>query len=125
MKVYHLIARSEYGLMVQILAGLISYLLMAIYCREEYGEKVSIKRIRELRNGIFNDLCTEEKSNSLPIKANKTKHSKKRNGKGHMQGANRTPRECKFICVSGYGMNHPKGDSYHGQKAESNRCTSG
>ena len=81
LKVYHLIARSEYGLMVQILAGLISYLLMAIYCREEYGEKVSIKRIRELRNGIFNDLCTEEKSISLPIKANKTKRSKKKKRK--------------------------------------------
>jgi len=28
LKVYHLIARSEYGVMVQILGGLISYLLM-------------------------------------------------------------------------------------------------
>ena len=34
LKVYHLIARSKYGLMVQILAGLITYLLMAIYCHE-------------------------------------------------------------------------------------------
>ena len=32
LKVYHLIARSQYGLMVQILAGLITYLLIAIYC---------------------------------------------------------------------------------------------
>ena len=31
LKVYHLIVRSEYGLMVQILAGLITYLLLAIY----------------------------------------------------------------------------------------------
>lgn len=53
LKVYHLLARSEYGLMAQILAGLISYLLMAIYCHEEYGEKVSIRRIRELRTNIF------------------------------------------------------------------------
>ncbi len=30
LKVYHLIARSEYGLMVQILSGLITYLLLAI-----------------------------------------------------------------------------------------------
>lgn len=57
MKVYHLIARSEYGSMVQILAELISYLLMAIYCHEEYGEKVPIIKIRELRTAIFNELC--------------------------------------------------------------------
>jgi hypothetical protein len=38
LKVYHLIARSEYGLMVQILAGLITYLLLAIYCREQHNE---------------------------------------------------------------------------------------
>ena len=58
LKVYHLIARSEYGLMVQILGGLITYLLMAIYCREQFNEKVSIKRVRELRNTILNELIT-------------------------------------------------------------------
>ena len=56
LKVYHLIARSEYGLMVQILGGLITYLLMTIYCREQFNEKVSIKRIRELRTTILNEL---------------------------------------------------------------------
>jgi hypothetical protein len=56
LKVYHLIARSEYGLMVQILGGLITYLLMAIYCREQFNEKVSIKRVRELRTTILNEL---------------------------------------------------------------------
>jgi len=56
LKVYHLIARSEYGLMVQILAGLITYLLMAIYCRQQFNENVSIKRIRELRTTILNEL---------------------------------------------------------------------
>ncbi len=55
LKVYHLIARSEYGLMVQILAGLITYLLLAIYCRKEHNEKVSIKRVRQLRNNIRNE----------------------------------------------------------------------
>jgi len=55
LKVYHLIARSEYGLMVQILAGLITYLLLAIYCQETYNEKVSIKRVRELRIQILNE----------------------------------------------------------------------
>ena len=55
LKVYHLIARSEYGLMVQILAGLITYLLLAIYCRKQHNEKVSIKRVRELRIKIQNE----------------------------------------------------------------------
>ena len=56
MKVYHLIARSQYGLMVQILGGLITCLLMAIYCRQQFNETVSIKRIRELRITILNEL---------------------------------------------------------------------
>ena len=55
LKVYHLIARSQYGLMVQILAGLITYLLIAIYCRNNFNEKVSIKRVRELRIKIKNE----------------------------------------------------------------------
>jgi len=41
--------------MVQILSGLITYLLLAIYCREQHGEKVSIKRVRELRIKIQNE----------------------------------------------------------------------
>lgn len=56
LKVYHLIARSEYGLMVQILGGLITYLLLAIYCRENYNEKVNIERVRELRIQIQNEI---------------------------------------------------------------------
>jgi len=55
LRVYHLIARSEYGLMVQILSGLITYLLLAIYCREQHNEKVSMKRVRELRIKIQNE----------------------------------------------------------------------
>lgn len=55
LKVYHLIARSQYGLMVQILAGLITYLLLAIYCHNNFKEKVSIKRVRELRIKINNE----------------------------------------------------------------------
>ncbi len=55
LRVYHLIARSEHGLMVQILAGLITYLLLAIYCHEQHGEKVNIKRVRQLRNMIQNE----------------------------------------------------------------------
>lgn len=56
LKVYHLIARSWYGLMVQIYAGLITYLLLAIYCHNTHNERVSIKRVRELRIQIQNEL---------------------------------------------------------------------
>lgn len=57
--VYHLIARSQYGLMVQMLGGLITYLLLAIYCREQHNESVSIARVRELRNQIANDAAED------------------------------------------------------------------
>ena len=55
LKVYHLIARSPYGVMVQMLGGLITYLLLAIYCHEQHNEKVNIKRVRELRIKIRNE----------------------------------------------------------------------
>ncbi len=56
LKVYHLIARSAYGLMVQILSGLITYLLLAIYCHNHFQEKVSVRRVRQLRTQIENEL---------------------------------------------------------------------
>ena len=56
LRVYHLIARSQHGLMVQILSGLITYLLLAIYCHKNHNEPVSIKRVRELRIQIKNEL---------------------------------------------------------------------
>ncbi len=68
LRVYHLITRSKHGLMVQILSGLITYLLLAIYCHEQHGEKVSIKRVRELRNKIINEtreLSTEQPDQSF------------------------------------------------------------
>ena len=60
LKVYHLISRSPHGLMIQMLAGLITYLLLAIYCYEEHGESVSIKRVRQLRKNIHNESRTAE-----------------------------------------------------------------
>lgn len=60
LRVYHLIARSEYGLMVQIMAGLITYLLLALYCHKHHNEKVSIKRVRELRIQIQNEIRASE-----------------------------------------------------------------
>jgi hypothetical protein len=62
LRVYHLIARSEYGLMVQILAGLITYLLLAIYCHTNHGEPVSIERVRALRTQIQNELRDSHRS---------------------------------------------------------------
>jgi len=57
LNVYHLIARSPHGLMAQILGGLITYLLLAIYCHEEHSERVNITRVRELRIKIRNELA--------------------------------------------------------------------
>jgi Transposase DDE domain len=82
LKVYHLIARSEYGLMVQILGGLITYLLLAIYCREQHNEPVTIARVRELRNQIANE-ATEDLKSQRTRKTNKNKRikSKRRRAK--------------------------------------------
>ena len=56
LKVYHLISRSKYGLMVQMLAGLITYILLAIYCHDQHHEKVSVKRLREISINIRNEM---------------------------------------------------------------------
>jgi len=55
LEVYHIIAGSRYGLMVQMLAGLVTYIPHAIYCFSEFGEKVSIRRVRGLRIKILNE----------------------------------------------------------------------
>jgi len=68
LRVYHLIARSKHGLMVQILSGLITYLLLSIYCHEQHGEHVSIKRVRELRTQIMNE--TRESQDVPPAPGN-------------------------------------------------------
>jgi hypothetical protein len=53
LKVYHLISRDRHGMLLQLLAGLITYLLLAIYCYQLYGERQpSIRRLRELRRHI-------------------------------------------------------------------------
>ena len=75
LRVYHLIARSRYGLMVQMLAGLITYLLLAIDCHQNHGESVNIKRVRELRVKIQNELRIAEEIPALQIlKEQKQKH---------------------------------------------------
>ena len=81
LKVYHLIARSPYGLMVQLLGGLITYLLLAIYCREQHGEKVSIHRVRELRIQIANEAAElqQNKRSSSKFKQSKRRPRRARN----------------------------------------------
>jgi hypothetical protein len=51
--------------MVQILGGLITYLLLAIYCHKNHNEPVSIKRVRELRIQIQNELRNSYASTDL------------------------------------------------------------
>lgn len=77
LKVYHLIARTEYGMMVQIISGLITYLLLAIYCYREYNEKVNIKRVRELRADILNEALQSESQRSQK-RGKKRKKKRKR-----------------------------------------------
>lgn len=49
LKVYHLISRNAHGVLVQVLAGLITYLLLVLYFECTYGERPSIARLRQLR----------------------------------------------------------------------------
>lgn len=66
LKVYHLIARTKHEFMAQILGGLITYLLLAIYCHEHYKEKVSMKRVRELRIETQNEARNLENDPPTP-----------------------------------------------------------
>ncbi len=82
LKVYHLFARSENGMMVQILSGLITYLLLAIYCHEQHGESVSIRRVRQLRNEIKNE-AREMVSKPKQVPKRRSKNKQKRLRKTH------------------------------------------
>lgn len=67
LKVYHLISRNKYGLMVQMLAGLITYILLAIYCHDEHQELVSVKRLREICIKIRNEMSLADIVNDTGI----------------------------------------------------------
>ncbi len=82
LKVYHLFARSKNGLMVQILSGLITYLLLAIYCQEQHGESVSIRRVRQLRNQIRNE-ATQPTAQQSAMQNQKQRKRRKRLKKSH------------------------------------------
>jgi len=49
MKVYWLITRSKHGMLLQLLSGLITYILFLLYCSNNFAEPPSIMRLRELR----------------------------------------------------------------------------
>ena len=53
--------------MVQMLAGLITYILLAIYCHDEYKEHVSVKRLREICIKIRNEMSFADIVNNTGI----------------------------------------------------------
>lgn len=55
LKVYHLISRSEHGVLIQLMAGLITYLLLVLYFHRRYNKTPSIKLLRQLRWDIRQD----------------------------------------------------------------------
>ena len=79
LSVYHLIARSQYGLTVQILGGLITYLLLAMHCQKEHNEPVSIHRVRELRHQMASDAAAMASPRSKPGRATAIRNERLRN----------------------------------------------
>ena len=57
LKVYHLISRNEHGVLIQLMAGLITYLLLVLYFHQRYGERPSIRRLREMRRHIRQEVA--------------------------------------------------------------------
>jgi hypothetical protein len=58
LNVYHLISRNPHGVLIQLLSGLITYLLLVIYFHRRYGEKPSLERLRQLRRDIRHESAT-------------------------------------------------------------------
>lgn len=50
--VYHLLSRNPHGVLLQLLAGLVTYLLLLLYCQQRYGEPPALRRLRQLRRQI-------------------------------------------------------------------------
>ena len=59
-----------------------AYLLLAIYCREQHQEPVSITRVRELRNQIANEAAEDQsqrtRKQGKPNKIRQLKRKKRR-----------------------------------------------
>lgn len=62
LKVYPLISRNHHGVLLQLLAGVLPYLLLVLYCQHHYGERPSLRRLRALRWQI-----RQETHRSTPI----------------------------------------------------------
>jgi len=52
---------------------------MAIYCREQFNEKVSIKRVRELRTSILNELFNGQNPDPDKLSGNEIVKDQKSN----------------------------------------------
>jgi hypothetical protein len=77
LNVYHVLVRSRYGLLVQLLGGLITYLLLAIYCRDKFNEGVSIRRVREMRYQIRKEMLEEHLSASVKVRKSPKRRRKR------------------------------------------------
>ncbi len=55
--VYHLLSRNPHGVLLQLLAGLVTYLLLVLYFHQRYGERPSIRRVREMRRHIRQEVA--------------------------------------------------------------------
>ncbi len=108
--VYHLFVRSENGLMVQILSGLITYLLLAMYCQKEHGEPVSIVRVRQLRNQIRNEALLLMAESPARPRQRGGKMLRKRIGKSHASSC-RKLLGIKWICRMGHQMSNIGADA--------------
>ena len=49
-------------MLLQLLAGLVTYLLLVLYFHQKFGEKPSIRRLRELRRHLRQEVAI----NALP-----------------------------------------------------------
>jgi len=61
LKVYHLISRTPHGVLLQLLAGLVTYLLLILYFDQQFGERPSIRRLRELRRHIRSETAIADR----------------------------------------------------------------
>jgi len=59
MKLYHLISRNEHGVLIQLTASLITYLLLVIYFHRRYQKAPSVELLRELRWKIRHEAHTD------------------------------------------------------------------
>ena len=67
LKVYHLLSRNYHGVLLQLLAGLVTYLLLVLYFHRTYGERPSLQRLRSLRQQIRQEAHTRVVPVYIPV----------------------------------------------------------